>query len=578
MKASKVAIAVVALSAMCVAASAGLSVVSSRLLVQHLPLPDTKPAISLPYVLTHATDKRTKQLAALSLLASFGLPIFLFGGLSSVLLAPKPREQHGSTRLASRRELVRSGLMKPDTSDDEFPSVVVGKVDNQLLLFRGPHSACLAAPVRSGKGVSLVIPNLLHYRDSVVVLDIHGESFAITSGFRAQDGQEVHRFAPDNEDSLTACWNPLGYVRDDPRFRISDLVSITNILFPPAMETVEVAAVENLFVGLALYIMDTPKEHGSFNIAAINRIATTLPCLKDAETFVAHVNERQSFEPLSDECTGRLRAFVQTTGSMRNHILDLLHHHLATFSDATTARATSRNTFDLRDVRRKRMSIYVTISPHSMVRYGLLLRLFFQQLLDLNMHRSPQDDPTLKYQCLLLLDEFAAMGQVECIEKTSAHLARYNMRLLLIICSTHEIQDQRLYGVAGAQSLMTSAALQICFSPRSAVDAQDYSQLIDNITGKGVPTWQRSRCNEKQRARRRAALLQSLRLLGADSAVIGFEGMRPALVSKICWYQDRVFLMRACLPPPAVPDQCALGSGLQEGRHFSEPPVLKGDQ
>ncbi|WP_419669813.1 type IV secretory system conjugative DNA transfer family protein [Xylella fastidiosa] len=35
----------------------------------------------------------------------------------------------------------------------------------------------LAAPTRSGKGVGIVIPNLLHYRDSVVVLDIKGENF-----------------------------------------------------------------------------------------------------------------------------------------------------------------------------------------------------------------------------------------------------------------------------------------------------------------------------------------------------------------------------------------------------------------
>ncbi len=43
----------------------------------------------------------------------------------------------------------------------------------------------LSAPTRSGKGVGVVIPNLLNWPDSVVVLDIKGENFDITAGYRA---------------------------------------------------------------------------------------------------------------------------------------------------------------------------------------------------------------------------------------------------------------------------------------------------------------------------------------------------------------------------------------------------------
>ena len=53
----------------------------------------------------------------------------------------------------------------------------------------------LAAPTRSGKGVGVVIPNCLNYSDSLVVLDIKLENFDITSGFRAEHGQEVYLFA-----------------------------------------------------------------------------------------------------------------------------------------------------------------------------------------------------------------------------------------------------------------------------------------------------------------------------------------------------------------------------------------------
>ncbi|WP_419669812.1 type IV secretory system conjugative DNA transfer family protein [Xylella fastidiosa] len=94
----------------------------------------------------------------------------------------------------------------------------------------------------------------------------------ITSGFRAKCGQEVHKFAPDDENFQTACWNPLAYVRNDPRFRISDLMSITNILYPPS-DDVWASTAESLFLGLALYIMETSKLHSSFNVATIKKNA-----------------------------------------------------------------------------------------------------------------------------------------------------------------------------------------------------------------------------------------------------------------------------------------------------------------
>ena len=47
--------------------------------------------------------------------------------------------------------------------------------------------------------VGVVIPNLLNWPDSVVVLDIKGENYDITAGFRAAHGQAVYAFSPFDE-------------------------------------------------------------------------------------------------------------------------------------------------------------------------------------------------------------------------------------------------------------------------------------------------------------------------------------------------------------------------------------------
>lgn len=60
----------------------------------------------------------------------------------------------------------------------------------------GKEHVIALAPTRSGKGVGLVIPTLLSWEHSVVVLDIKGENWALTSGWRHENGHKVLRWDP----------------------------------------------------------------------------------------------------------------------------------------------------------------------------------------------------------------------------------------------------------------------------------------------------------------------------------------------------------------------------------------------
>ena len=575
MSKKKIFIAVLVLFFLAAASIVGCLFLSGKLLVQYLHL-DLTPSLSTAFDLAKYGDKKAKGFGAIALGLSILLPLAVFGGLGFAAFAPKKRELHGSAKFASRLELVKAGLLTKDAPDDKFPSIVIGKTGKDFLLFRGQQFMYLAAPTRSGKGVGVVIPNLLHYRDSVVVLDVKDENFKITSGFRAKCGQEVHRFAPDDEDFITSCWNPLGYVRDDPRYKISDLMSITNILYPPSDDPWSSTA-ESLFLGLALYCMETAKEADNFNIAALKKMRVNLAFLKDEKTFMAYVKEREAFEPLSEDCITHLRSYSQTTDKLRNSIAISFDQPLGVFSDPITAKATSKNTFDFRDVRKKRMSIYVSIKPGSIDKYGRLLNLFFQQLLVVNMDKLPQDDPSLKYQCLLLLDEFPAMGKIAIIEKASAYMAGYNMRLLLIFQSKSQIQDRKLYDETGAQTMLTNMALQVIYAPREEKDAKDYSEMIGYFTEKGVSRSRqlsgKSGRSESVSDQRRALLLpQEIKEIGTDKEIVSMENMRPALVEKIKYYAEPVFMGRMNLQPPPIPDQSDKINTIEQA---PESPTLK---
>jgi type IV secretion system protein VirD4 len=183
----------------------------------------------------------------------FGLPALAWFGLLVVMFRPRERAVHGDARFANVGDLARQGLF-----GHEGTGIVVGKTGGRILRLGGQRFAILAAPTRSGKGVGVVVPNLLDYLESVVVLDIKQENFDLTSGWRAAQGHEVYLFNPFAEDRRTHRWNPLTYVSVDPAFRISDLMAIAAMLYPDGADEQRfwVSQSRNAFLAFALYLFE----------------------------------------------------------------------------------------------------------------------------------------------------------------------------------------------------------------------------------------------------------------------------------------------------------------------------------
>ncbi|MDK4605711.1 type IV secretory system conjugative DNA transfer family protein, partial [Kingella kingae] len=73
------------------------------------------------------------------------------------------------------------------------------------------------------------------------------------------------------------------------------------------------------------------------------------------------------------------------------------------FLDPVVEKATSSDDFRLDELRKKRMTIYIGIVPTEMGTFRNLMNLFFNQLIDVNVQQGlPENNPALKYQCLLL--------------------------------------------------------------------------------------------------------------------------------------------------------------------------------
>lgn len=499
-------------------------------------------------------------------MAGFGIPILGAMFLSFKLWQQK-QSLYGEARFASLDDLKKAKFLESTNT-----AIVVGKMNGQYLYFSGQQFCLLAAPTRSGKGVGIVIPNLLSYQGSMVCLDIKQENFDLTSGFRQKYGQKIYLFNPFAEDKRTHRWNPLTYVSDDTNFRVSDLMSIAGMLYPVGDDSKDkffLNQAQNVFVAFALYMLDQRVHERSLGIAEEELSACTFGALHHLASGTGDnlrdYLKRLAAEPfVSDACQTAFSGLLSQAEETFSNIIASFKEPLLPWLNPVVDAATSADDFLLTDVRKRKMTIYIGIQPNKLAESRLIVNLFFSQLINQNTKELPQNNPDLKHQCLLLMDEFTSIGRVDIISKAVSYMAGYNIRLLPIIQSLAQLDA--VYGREASRTLVTNHALQILYTPREQQDANDYSEML-GFTSMRKENRSRGRETSTSESEEQRALMlpQELKAMPGTNEIFLYEGLEhPVMCDKIRYYQDEAFKARL-LPKAYVPEvELAGGNPLEQ--------------
>ena len=101
--------------------------------------------------------------------------------------------------------------------------------------------------------------------------------------------------------------------------------------------------------------------------------------------------------------------------------------------------------------------------PSDLDRLQLIPSLFFQQVIDLNTSEMPEDNPSLKHQLPLLMDEFTAVGRMAIFAKAISFLGGYNVRPFIIVQGISQLRST--YGADIAEMIQTCCAALVVFAP-----------------------------------------------------------------------------------------------------------------
>jgi type IV secretion system protein VirD4 len=521
-----------------------------------LPPSAATPFTVLAYWQQYGDDPYTRRWLVMCLAAGWIAAIVI----AIALVRPARRSLHGDARFATYREVAAAGLFDDD-------GLVLGRwggfmgLGGKLIRLGEQRGAFCAAGPRTGKGAGLVQPNALSWRGSFVINDTRKECYRITAGWRSTFSK-VFLFDPLSPDGRTAQWNPISrfYVPDEPAQRINALQKIANMLSPdPASgDPFWPASCRDLFLGLALYVIETPTLPRTMG-EMLRQIM-----YGEAEGIGDHwrgviARREDGKEPLSPTCKRMLYDFINLSPQTQSSIRKTFTAKLQLWANPLIDAATSADSFNLYDLRRQRISIYFGVNPGDLGRLGQLLNLFFTQLYDCNMDKMPEDDPGLKYEVAVIKDEFTAMGRMPIVLDSIGLMGGYGLRPFILVQAVSQLRQ--VYGADGAETIMSCCGASVIYAPREQKYAEDISRMLGPYTAEVVSrSRQRFSFSSKSGSGGSTVSLtarplmnpQEVKQMGKHNEIIVVEGMLPILCKKIWFWKLGLFAVRANLPSPAI--------------------------
>lgn len=445
-----------------------------------------------------------------------------------------------------------------------IPHLLLGRIGRQYLLSSVSEHVVLHARTGAGKGVGFVIPNCFAWTGSLVVLDIKGEAFRTTAGYRREIlGQEVYVFDPASDTGQSHRWDPFAAVQRDSRARFRQIARQANLLFPE-IDNIGGGSNHNkfwddagrqAFSAVSTILAETPDEALTMDNVA------QLFAREDGHKWLARRIEekRRSGLPYSKLAVDGVSDYVGggDDGKLRNEIRKTVSTRLQTWYDPQIAAVTSASDFDLRDLRHKPMTIYVVVAPGNIPRMRPLLRLFFDAAVNLNTDVTPEEDPSLNVSALFMLDEFARLGRMDTLAQAAQFVRAYGIRMAFVV--QNKAQVRAIYGRDAAADVFDNVGAEIVFGTADPELTKELEERLGDatvtITTRNRPrfwAWMNwSKHGESDHPHRRPLMLdQEVAQMSPDEQLIIRPGTLPMKTQRVRWYNDPTFLSMQWPPPP----------------------------
>jgi type IV secretion system protein VirD4 len=411
----------------------------------------------------------------------------------------------------------------------------------------------LVGATGAGKGVSIIIPNLLTYfRGSVVCFDTKGDLFATCAKRRKARGERIYRLAPFGSDA--DCWNPLDMIArrsatliDSARAMAEALVVRQGTEPDPHWND---KAVQVITAILVLVLMAFEGEERSLN--SVQEIAS------DPRLLASAAEKLREMGGIPARFGNQLIALFdnERAGTLSKEglgVLSTVARHLSFLDSELVAKSVARSTFDAAALLKPGTTLFLQIPPDQLEAQKGLLRCWVSKVVRFIGAIGNEQAG----EVLLLLDEASALGSLSAVEEALVRGRSAGVRMLLAYQSDSQVQaafkDKPALLFDNCTTQIYLGATSIETAERISKSLGDWTQVLESYgenTGTshsdgtaGSQSQQRSQGRSLNYSVNARALLQPaevLRLSG-DLLIAFVRGVPPILARRIKWYKDPAF-------------------------------------
>ncbi|WP_232089551.1 type IV secretory system conjugative DNA transfer family protein [Helicobacter cinaedi] len=416
--------------------------------------------------------------------------------------------EYGNARLADKKELAQMGLNYEEGM--MFGCFRNGnKKPPTFIRSNKPLATLIVAPPGTGKTASIAIPNLLSLPQSCVVLDIKGELYQKTAGYRQQKlDNKVLLFSPFSDEN-TMFFNPFdNKVIKDMNFvqmkKLADQIAGTIFVGEKGKENDHwVVSAKTMFSFFALYNMEKFKHTTLADLAQApkkdyynelqgeflemcqiqNEETGEIERNTKEDTLKAFFLQVSNDESLNDIVRNQARQYSTAAQNEFASIKSTYDTFMAVFGNPQVAKAVSKMSFNYEDLREEHITMYIVIQTEDMDILAPLIRILLESMCKKLMTNENSDPNKFIY---LILDEFVRFGKMPFLLEMPALCRSFGLVPLYITQSYEQIK--KYYGEDDLRIIRANVAYQVVFRMNSFEDAETLSKMIGDFTREKVST------------------------------------------------------------------------------------------
>jgi type IV secretion system protein VirD4 len=382
-------------------------------------------------------------------------------GLAIAAHVLRPLKPYGEAKFGSildaekRRLTTRRGL-------------ILGRLAGATITLDEPGHVLVVGPTRSGKGQSFIGPNGIMWQGSAVFFDPKRENFAIFGAYRAAAGDKVYLFNPGELRSHR--YNPLDFIRRDETMPTDALV-VAGFIVPDTPGEVWGKSARLLLAAMIGYVLTSPLCDGARHLRSVARM---LVSGTDISIYLKSIVLTEG-EHLPSWVIDAFNQYIALESETRNSAVFNLNIALNPWNNRLVAAATATSDFDIRELRRKRMSIFIGCSVAQLDAFRPLLNILIQQIHDVLMMAPPKRDEP--HQVLLMIDEFRQLGRMDDLVSKLTINAGYGFRVVIVLQNLSQLDE--VYGKAVRETTVSACATQLYIR----IDNLDTSEYLSKMLG-----------------------------------------------------------------------------------------------